>query len=119
MNARTTVVALAALAATAVLAVPASAKTFQVNVTETNKTCKFALKTVHKPNTAIVFHLINDGTVTHGLLIWGVQSAMIPAKSAGDIEVDFHKPGTFHYACLAGSYKHPAVIKRGLFKIMA
>ncbi|HWX09096.1 MAG TPA: hypothetical protein VNY33_03880, partial [Gaiellaceae bacterium] len=84
-----------------------------------NTTCAFALMTVHQPNTAIVFHMINNGTVSHGLLIWGVQSAMIPAKSQGDLMVDFHRPGTYHFACLAGSYKHPTVTKRGVFKITA
>jgi pyruvate/2-oxoacid:ferredoxin oxidoreductase alpha subunit len=119
MHLRTIAAALTALAAAAILAVPAFAKTFQVNVTQGNSTCTFALTSVHRPNTAIVFHLINNGTVTHGLLIWGVQSAMIPARSAGNLEVDFHKPGTYHYACLAGSYKHPTVVKRGVFKIVS
>ena len=119
MRLRTIAAALTAFAAAAILAVPAFALTFQINVTEGNATCKLALTTVHRPNTAIDFHMINNGTVPHGILIWGVQSTMIPAKSAGDLLVDFHKPGTFHYACLAGNYKHPTVIKRGLFKIMA
>ena len=119
MHARTIAAALTALAAAAVLSVPAFAQTFQVNVTEKNSTCALALTTVHKPHTSIVFHMINNGTVAHGLLIWGVHSAMIPPKSAGDIMVDFHRAGTFRYACLAGTYNHPRVIKRGIFRIRA
>jgi len=118
MRPRTIVVAaLTALAAAAILAVPAFAVTFQVNVTQSNTTCKLALLTVHRPNTAIDFHMVNNGTVSHGLLIWGVKSTMIPAKSEGDLLVDFHRPGTYHYACTAGSYKHPTVLKRGVFRI--
>ena len=119
MYARITAASLAALAVAAVLALPSFGKTFQVNVTMANKACKLALTTVHKPNTAIDFHIVNNGTAPHGILIWGVQSAMIPAKSEGDLLVDFHRAGTFHYACLAGSYHHPQVMRRGLFMIRA
>jgi hypothetical protein len=109
--------ALAALTVVGVLAAPAFAKTFQINVTARDSGCKLALTAVNKPNTAIVFHVINDGTKPHGIMIWGVKSAMIPPQSAGDLMVNFKRAGTFHYACTAGSYKHPAITQRGVFKI--
>lgn len=117
MHARTITAGLVALLAAAVLAVPAGAKTFQIDVTITDSSCKLALKTVSKPYTAIVFHLINNGTRTHGLMIWGVKSHMFAPKSEGDIMVDFHKPGSYHYACMTGSYKHPKLFGKGVFTI--
>jgi hypothetical protein len=109
--------ALAALAVVGVLAAPALAKTFQDNVTVTDSSCKLALKTVSKPNTAIVFHLINNGAKPHGILVWGVKSAMVPPKSSGNLEVDFHKPGRYSYACTSGNYKHPTLFGKGVFTI--
>jgi plastocyanin len=117
MNARTIAPALAALIGAAVLAVPAGAKTFQIDVKVTNSSCKLALAAANVPNTAIDFHVINNGTIGHGIIIWGVKSSIFNAKSEGDLLVNFHKPGTFHYACTAGSYKHPTLFGKGVFTI--
>jgi plastocyanin len=117
MNARTIAPALAALAGAAVLAVPAGAKTFQIDVTVTNASCKLALTAANTPNTAIDFHVINNGTIGHGIMVWGVKSSIFDAKREGDLLVNFHKPGTYHYACTAGSYKHPKLFGKGVFTI--
>jgi plastocyanin len=120
MHKRTIATAFAALAvvvATAVLAVPASAFTFQVNVTMNDGSCSPALLSVATPNTAIVFHLINNGTVAHGLTIWGDKSMMIPANQSGNIEVNFFRPGTYRFACTTGAVQHPTVYGKGVFQI--
>jgi hypothetical protein len=117
MSKRMIAPALAALAGAALLAVPASAQTFQINVTVTDSSCKLALTAAKTPNTAIDFHLTNNGAAAHGLMIWGVKSHMFAAKASGDLIVNFHKPGTFHYACTTGSYLHPKLFGKGVFRI--
>jgi hypothetical protein len=57
------------------------------------------------------------GTRTAKSQIGVLPPAMIPPKSEGDIMVNFKRAGTFHYACTAGSYKHPSITQRGVFKI--
>ncbi len=117
MHKRIIATALAAFVAAALLAVPAFGETSQINVNVKDGSCSLALASVKTPNTAIMFHLINNGTVAHGLTIWGVKSAMIPAKQSGNVLVNFHKAGTYHYACTTGSYKHPTMYGKGVFKI--
>jgi hypothetical protein len=109
--------ALAALAGAALLAVPASAQTFQINVAVTDSSCKLALSAAKTPNTAIDFHLKNNGLAAHGLLIWGVKSHMFASKAEGDLIVNFHRAGTYHYACTTGSYFHPKLFGKGVFTI--
>ena len=117
MNARKVVPAVAALVGAVVLAGPAAAQTFQINVTMTDTGCKLALTSAKKPNTAIDFHLKNMGSQAHGLLIWGVKSHIFAPQSEGDLLVNFHKPGAFHYACTTGSYRHPVLFGKGVFTI--
>ena len=117
MNVRTIAPAAAALAGAALLAVPAAAQTFQINVKVTDSSCKLALKAANKPNTAIDFHIVNSGPAAHGFMIWGVKSHIFGAKNEGDLLVNFHKPGTFHYACTSGNYKHPTLYGKGIFTI--
>jgi plastocyanin len=117
MNARTIAPAVAALAGAALLAVPAGAATFQINVTVTDSSCKLALKAANKPNTTIDFHVINNGAAAHGIVVWGVKSHIFAAKAEGDLIVNFHKPGSYHYACTSGSYKHPTQYGKGVFTI--
>lgn len=109
--------ALAGLAGAAMLAVPAAAQTFQIDLKISDSTCKLALNSAKTPNTAIDFHLINNGTQAHGLLIWGVKSHMFLPKNEGDLQVNFHRAGTYHYACTTGNYKHPALYGKGVFTI--
>jgi Cupredoxin-like domain len=117
MHKRTIGTLLAAVVAAAVLAVPAFAQTYQVNVTIKDGSCTPALLSVKTPNTSILFHVINDGTIAHGLLIWGVKSGMVKPQASADIGVNFHKAGTFHFACTTGSYFHPVLFGKGVFKV--
>jgi hypothetical protein len=117
MNVRTIAPAAAALAGAAMLAVPAAAQTFQVDVKVTDSSCKLALTAASKPNTAIDFHVINSGTIAHGIMVWGVKSHIFDPKREGDLLVNFHKPGKYHYACTTGSYKHPKLFGKGVFTI--
>jgi hypothetical protein len=117
MHKRYLATAFAAITAAAVLAVPASAQKYQVNVTIKDGSCSPALLSVNTPNTQIVFHVINNGTIAHGLLIWGVKSSMVKPQSAADIGVNFHKAGAFHFACTTGSYFHPKLFGKGVFLI--
>jgi hypothetical protein len=50
-------------------------------------------------------------------MIWGVKSTMVPPKQSANVLVNFHKIGTYHYACTTGNYKHPATYGKGVFKI--
>jgi hypothetical protein len=117
MKKRMIALALAAIAGAALLVGPAAAQTFQINVTMTDSSCKLALNGAKTPNTSIDFHLTNNGAAAHGLMIWGVKSHMFASKDAGDLIVNFHKAGTFHYACTTGSYFHPKLFGKGVFKI--
>ena len=120
MRIRNIVPVVAALVAVgAIAAGPASAKTFQINVTANNAGCKLALVAVNRPNTAILFHIINKGTVAHGIKFGSVQSTMVPPKSAGDLLINFHRTGTFHFTCTAGKYLHPDITGGGTLKIRA
>jgi hypothetical protein len=118
MSKRFFVTAFAALAAAAVLALPAFALTAQNNLTVKDSSCRLALSSMKLPTTAVMFHLINNGTVAHGLLVWGVKSSMIRPNEQGNLLVDFHHVGTYHYACTTGSYLHPKVYGKGVFKIV-
>lgn len=113
-------VALAVTAAAAFLAVPASAHralTHQVDVTETSRACKFQLTSVSRRNTTIVFHMINNSSMPRGLVMWSVKSKLAPPKGSANLVMKFRGPGAYRYSCIAGSYKHPTVFARGIFRI--
>ena len=111
------VVPAAALVLLAALAVPAFATTYQTDITMTNKTCTFTRTSVSTRNTMILFHVINNGTIPRGILVWGVKSKMALPQRDADLYVKFRGPGTYSYACTAGSYLHPTIIGRGVFVI--
>lgn len=107
--------------AAAVLAAPSFARTsltHQVNVTVHNSGCTLQLSSVSHRNTTIVFHVINDSVRPAGIDIYGLKSKFAEAKhGATDLEIKFRGPGHYKYSCLAGSYKHPSTVKRGVFTI--
>jgi plastocyanin len=109
-------VAVLAVFVGALLAAPAfgrSTLTHQVNITVTNGNCALALRSVSHRNTIIVFHIINNGTVSHGFDIWRVRSPMIKPGQEGTFKVNFHRPGAYPFACVA---PHSTVLK-GIFTI--
>ena len=111
------VVPAAAIVLLAALAVPALATTYQTDVTMTNSGCTFTRTSVSQRNTMILFHVINNGTIPRGILVWGVQSKMALPQRDADLYVRFRGPGSYKYQCTAGSYHHPSVIGHGYFVI--
>ena len=111
------IVPAAVLVLLAAFAVPAFATTYQTDVTMTNKTCTFTRTSVSKQNTMILFHVINNGTIPRGILVWGVKSKMALPQRDANLYVKFRGPGTYAYACTAGSYAHPTIIGSGHFVI--
>jgi len=119
MRLRVLLAGVAALAALLLVAGPAFSgrATAQINVTETNSSCHLALTSVSKVHTLILFHLINNGTVPHGIMIGRTKSGMALPKGVGQLYFNFKHPGRWHYACTAGSYAHPSIIGQGVFTI--
>ncbi len=100
---------LAVLAVSAVIAVPAVAKTtdsFQDNVTITNGGCKVAVHSVSRANTRIIFHVVNNGGGGKRFGIAGKSTPTLKAHDETDLIVNFPGAGTWTYACTAGSKKH-------------
>jgi hypothetical protein len=112
-----------AVAAAVALAAPSFARTtltHQVNVTVTNSSCKLQLSSVSRRNTTIVFHVVNDSKRPAGIVIYGLKSKFAaPKVGASDLEIRFRGAGHYKYACVAGNYKHPSTLKRGVFTIRA
>jgi hypothetical protein len=114
-------VPLAAALAAAVLVTPASAgnATIQVNVFETGSSCQVTLKAVSATKRLVLFHFVNNSTIPRGIIVWGVHSAVVQPKLEGDLYVKFPGPGSYPMACVAGSYSHPTITGRGIFRIGA
>ena len=109
-------VAVLATAVAALLAAPAFARpalTHQVNVTVTNGSCVLGNKSVSHRNTTIVFSIINNGTVAHGFDIWRVKSGLIKPHQQRTLKVNFGRPGSYPYACVAPH----STVKKGVFTI--
>jgi hypothetical protein len=110
-----------AVAAAAVLALPAFARpqlTHQVNVTVKNTGCQLQLKSVSNKNTTIVFHVVNLSAKPAGIVIYGLKSRFAAAKvGASDLTIKFRGPGHYTYKCVRGSYLHPAKLSSGVFTI--
>jgi hypothetical protein len=116
MRARITAV----LAVTAVAALPAApavarpALTLGVNVTITNTSCVLGYTSVSHRNTRIVFHLINNGSVSHGFDIsTRFKSGLIKPHQESTLVADFGRPGAYPYACVAAH----STVKKGVFTI--
>jgi plastocyanin len=110
-------VALLAATVAALLAAPAFARpalTLEVNVTMTNSSCVLGYNSVSHRNTRIVFHIINNGSVSHGFDISAkFKSGLIKAHQESTLVADFGRPGAYRYACVAAH----STVKRGVFTI--
>ena len=112
-------IAVALLAATvaALLAAPAFARpalTLGVTVTMTNSSCVLGYTSVSHRNTRIVFHLINNGSVSHGFDISAkFKSGLIKPHQEATLIANFGRPGAYRYACVAAH----STVKRGIFTI--
>ena len=109
--------ALLAAAAAALLAAPALARptlTLGMNVTITNTSCVLGYTSVSHRNTRIVFHLINNGSVSHGFDISAkFKSGLIKPHQESTLVADFGRPGAYRYACVSAH----STVKRGVFTI--
>ena len=110
-------VALLAATVAALLAAPAFARptlSFPVNVTMTNSTCVLNYKSVSKQNTRIVFHIINNSSVSHGFDITAkFHSPLIKPHQEGTLVANLGRPGAYRYACVAAH----STLKKGIFTI--
>ena len=110
----------AVLAAAAVAALPAApavarpALTLGVNVTITNTSCVLGYTSVSHRNTRIVFHIINNGSVSHGFDIsTRFKSGLVKPHQESTLVADFGRPGVYSYACVAAH----STVKKGVFTI--
>jgi hypothetical protein len=109
----------AALVVTAValLAAPAFARpalSLNVSVTITNSSCVLGYKSVSHRNTRIVFHIINNGSVSHGFDIsTKFKSGLVKAHQESTLVANFGRPGVYPYACVAAH----STVKKGVFTI--
>ena len=109
--------AVLATAVAALLAAPAFARpalTLGVTVTITNTSCVLGYTSVSHRNTRIVFHLINNGSVSHGFDIsTRFKSGLIKPHQESTLVADFGRPGVYPYACVAAH----STVKKGIFTI--
>jgi hypothetical protein len=110
-------VALLAVTVAALLAAPAFARptlTTEVTVTITNSRCVLDHPSVSHRNTRIVFHIINNGSVSHGFDVSAkFKSGLVKAHQESTLVADFGRPGAYPYACVAAH----STVKKGVFTI--
>jgi hypothetical protein len=112
-------VALLAAPVAALLVAPAFARptlSLNVSVTMTNSKCVLGYTSVSHRNTRIVFHLINNGSVSHGFDITAkpqFHSPLIKPHQEGTLVADLGRPGAYRYACVAAH----STVKKGIFTI--
>ena len=110
-------VALLAATVAALLAAPAFARpalSVNVSVTMTNSSCVLGYTSVSHRNTRIVFHIINNGSVSHGFdITTKFHSPLIQAHQEGTLVAPLGRPGAYRYACVAAH----STVKKGIFTI--
>ena len=106
------VVAVAALLAAPAFARPALS--VNVSVTITNSSCVLGYKSVSHRNTRVVFHIINNGSVSHGFDITAkFHSGLVKAHQESTLVANLGRPGRYPYACVAAH----STVKKGFFTI--
>jgi hypothetical protein len=110
-------VALLAATVAALLAAPALARpalSLNVPVTITNSKCVLGYTSVSHRNTRIVFHIINNGSVSHGFDITAkFHSGLVKAHQESTLVANLGRPGAYPYACVAAH----STVKKGIFTI--
>jgi len=110
-------VALLAVIAAALLAAPAFARpalSFEVTVTMTNSSCKINYLSVSHRNTRIVFHIINNGSVSHGFDITAkFHSGLVKAHQESTLVANLGRPGAYRFACVSAH----STLRKGVFTI--
>jgi type 1 fimbria pilin len=104
-------------AVAALLAAPAFARpalSVNVSVTITNSSCVLGYKSVSHRNTRVVFHIINNGSVSHGFDVsTKFKSGLVKAHQESTLVANFGRPGAYPYACVAAH----STVKKGVFTI--
>jgi type 1 fimbria pilin len=104
-------------AVAALLAAPAFARpalSVNVSVTITNSSCVLGYKSVSHRNTRVVFHIINNGSVSHGFDVsTKFKSGLVKAHQESTLVANFGRPGVYPYACVAAH----STVKKGVFTI--
>jgi type 1 fimbria pilin len=104
-------------AVAALLAAPAFARpalSVNVSVTMTNSSCVLGYNSVSHRNTRVVFHIINNGSVSHGFDISAkFKSGLVKPHQESTLVANFGRPGAYRYACVAAH----STVKRGVFTI--
>ncbi len=110
-------VALLAATVAAILAAPALTRsTLSLNnpVTITNSKCVIGYPSVSHRNTRIVFHIINNGSVSHGFDVSAkFKSGLVKPHQESTLVADFGRPGAYRYACVSAH----STVKKGVFTI--
>jgi hypothetical protein len=110
-------VALLVASIAALLAAPAFARpalSLNVSVTMTNSSCVLGYTSVSHRNTRIVFHIINNGSVSHGFDISAkFKSGLVKPHQESTLVANFGRPGAYPYACVAAH----STVKKGVFTI--
>jgi len=104
-------------AAAALLAAPAFARpalSVNVSVTMTNSSCVLGYNSVSHRNTRVVFHIINNGSVSHGFDISAkFKSGLVKAHQESTLVANFGRPGAYRNACVSAH----STVKKGVFTI--
>ncbi|HET6172282.1 MAG TPA: cupredoxin domain-containing protein [Gaiellales bacterium] len=119
---RPTSIALTAVAAALLIAVPATAaparhaaKTTTITVGATE--FKFTLSKKSAPKGTVVFKVTNKGKVAHDFKINGKTTPLLKPKKSATLTVKFPKTGKFPYLCTVPG--HAAAGMKGTFTITA
>jgi hypothetical protein len=101
----------------ALLAAPAFTRpTLSLNnpVTITNTKCVLGYTSVSHRNKRIVFHIINNGTVSHGFDVSAkFKSGLVKPHQESTLVANFGRPGAYPYACVSAH----STVKKGVFTI--
>ena len=80
----------------------------------TNTRCILGNTSVSHRNTRIVFHLINNGSVSHCFDITAkFHSGLIKPHQESTLVANFGRPGAYPYACVAAH----STVRKGIFTI--
>jgi hypothetical protein len=101
----------------ALLAAPAfshQALSLNNSVTMTNNSCVLGYNSVSHQNTRIVFHIINNGSVSHGFDVSAkFKSGLVKPHQESTLVADFGRPGAYRFACVAAH----STVRKGIFTI--
>ena len=117
MRAQYVLLATTAAVVAALIAAPAfshQALSLNNSVTMTNNSCVLGYNSVSHQNTRIVFHIINNGSVSHGFDVSAkFKSGLVKPHQESTLVADFGRPGAYRFACVAAH----STVRKGIFTI--